>query len=125
MGAMMKSVAPFSTWVFSLSVSVSAVLFPFTSPDARSFSNDPPPKMIIVRGWVSEVDGEFHMAKDQQGADTLKIVDKSYVIVSQAGEEVRLELNNDTKIRERLNPGDRIEANVSPEGRMISVIRIE
>lgn len=35
---------------------------------------------MIVRGEVSQVEGEFHMAKDLQGQDTLDIVDKAYVM---------------------------------------------
>ncbi len=65
------------------------------------------------------------MAKDPQGEDTLKMVDKSYVITSQAGEEVRLELDNNTKVRKRVNPGDKVEAKISSEGHTLSVTRLD
>ena len=62
----------------------------------------------IVTGEVAQGRGEFHMAKDPQGELTLDIVDKSYVITSQAGEEVRLELDDNTKVRKRVQPRDKI-----------------
>ena len=71
------------------------------------------------------VEGEFHMTKDIRGKDTLDIVDKSYVITDQAGGEVRLELNRNTKVRNRVNPGDKIEAKISADGQTLSVIRLE
>ena len=79
---------------------------------------------LIVRGEVSQVEGEFHMAKDSQGLDTLDIVDKSYVITDRAGKELRLELR-DTKVLNRVNPGDKIEAKISIEGHTLSVIRLK
>ena len=80
---------------------------------------------LIVRGEVSQVEGEFHMAKDSQGLDTLDIVDKSYVITDRAGKELRLELRDDTKVLNRVNPGDKIEAKISIEGHTLSVIRLK
>ena len=47
------------------------------------------------------------MAKDSQGELILDIVDKSYVIASKAGGEVRLELDDNTKVQKRVNPGIR------------------
>lgn len=91
--------------------------------ETRSPSESLPSK--IVTGEVAQVEGEFHMAKDTQGELTLDIVDKSYVITSQAGEEVRLELDDNTKVRKRVNPGDKIEAKVSSKGHTLSVTRLE
>jgi hypothetical protein len=78
-----------------------------------------------VSGEVSTVQGEFFMAKTPQGKDILKIEDKSYFITTRTGEEIRLELSRDTKVPERANPGDRIEARISQEGRTLSVTKIE
>ncbi|HXX74595.1 MAG TPA: hypothetical protein VEI50_05670 [Nitrospiraceae bacterium] len=78
-----------------------------------------------VTGEVSTVEGEFHMAKTPQGEDILEIVDKSYVVTTRTGEELRLELSRDTKVPQRANPGDRIEARISQEGHTLSVTRIE
>ncbi len=79
---------------------------------------------MIVRGEVSQVEGEFHMAKDLQGLDTLDIVDKAYVITDRTGKEVRLELSDDSKVLNRVNPGDKIEAKISIEGHTLSIIRL-
>ena len=79
----------------------------------------------IIAGEVSTVEGEFHMAKNPQGEDILEMVDRSYVITTRTGEELRLELSHDTKVSKRANPGDRIEARISQEGHTISVTRIE
>jgi hypothetical protein len=79
----------------------------------------------IITGEVSKVEGEFQMAKDLQGDDTIDIMDKSYVITDQTGKEVRLELDDNTKVRNRVNPGDTIEAKISSEGYTLSVTRIE
>lgn len=65
------------------------------------------------------------MTKDHQGHATLDIMDKSYVITDQSGKEVRLELDDNTKVRNRVNPGDKIEAKISSEGHTLSVTRLE
>jgi len=80
---------------------------------------------MIVRGEVYQVEGEFHMTSDPQGLDTLDIVDKSYVITDRAGKELRLELRDDTKVLNRVNPGDKIEAQISSEGHTLSVTRLK
>lgn len=107
------------TWssLVMASVSVGLVAILGTRAEAQSPS-------MIVRGEVSQVEGEFHMAKDPQGLDTLDIVDKSYVITDRAGKELRLELR-DTKVLNRVNPGDKIEAKISIEGHTLSVIRLK
>lgn len=95
-----------------------------TRGEARSPLESSPSK--IVTGEVAQVEGEFHMAKDSQGELTLDIVDKSYVIVtSQAGEEVRLELDDNTKVLKKVNPGDKIVAKISSKGHTLSVTRFE
>ena len=78
-----------------------------------------------VMGEVAQVEGEFHMAKGPEGDVTLDIVDKSYVITSRAGKEVRLELDDQTKIQDRVNPGDKVEAKISSKGRTLSVTRLD
>ena len=78
-----------------------------------------------VTGEVSTVEGKFHMAKSPQGEDILEIVDNSYAITTRTGEELRLELSHDTKVPERANPGDKIEARISQEGLTLSVTKIE
>ena len=85
----------------------------------------PSDSKTVIRGEVSTVEGEFHMAKSPQGEDILEMVDKSYVITTRTGEEMRLELSQDTKVPTRANPGDRIEARISQEGHTLSVTRIE
>lgn len=84
-----------------------------------------PSSSKTVTGEVSTVVGEFHMAKNSQGEDILEMVDKSYVITTRTGEEMRLELSNETKVPKRANPGDRIEARITQEGHTLSVTRIE
>jgi hypothetical protein len=79
----------------------------------------------IVMGEVAQVEGEFHMAKGPEGDVTLDIVDKSYVITSQTGKEVRLELDDHTKIQNRVNPGDKVEAKISSRGHTLSVTRLD
>lgn len=104
-------------------VSVAPVAFLGTRAEAQSPSKSSP--SMIVIGEVSQVEGEFHMAKDLQGQDTLDIVDKSYVITDQAGKELRLELRGDTKVLTRVNPGDKVEAKISFEGHTLSVTRLK
>jgi len=118
----MKSIQ--STSLVMAIVTVGLVVVLGTRAEARSPSESSPSK--IVTGEVSKVEGEFQMAKDRQGDDTLDIVDKSYVIItSHAGDEVRLELDDNTKVRKRVNPGDKIEAKVSSKGHTLSVTRLE
>ncbi|MDN5943450.1 MAG: hypothetical protein L0H94_16345 [Nitrospira sp.] len=112
----------------SSSVAMAMVIVSFvavlgTRVEARSASESSAANIVI--GQVSQVEGEFQMAKDLLGLDTLDVVDKSYVIKDRAGKELRLELSDDTKVQNRINPGDMIEAKISSEGHTLSVIRIE
>ena len=116
----MKSITSASLAMAIVSISFVGALG--AGAEARSPSESSPSK--TVTGEVSIVEGEFHMTKDSLGKDKLDIVDKSYVITNQAGGEVRLELNRDTKIRNRVNPGDTIEAKISSDGQTLSVIRL-
>jgi hypothetical protein len=111
-----------STLVMAL-VSVAPIALLGTRAEAQSPSKWSP--SMIVIGEVSQVEGEFHMAKDLQGQDTLDIVDKSYLIIDQAGKELRLELRDDTKVLTRVNPGDKVEAKISFEGHILSVTRLK
>ena len=104
-------------------VSLVNALFGATIIGAQSHSGPSPSK--TVTGEVSTVEGEFHMAKNPQGEDILEMVDRSYVITTRTGEELRLELSHDTKVPKRANPGDRIEARISQEGHTLSVTRVE
>lgn len=117
----MKSLASSSLAMAIVSVALAAVVE--TRAEAASPSESAPSK--IVTGEVAQVEGKFHMAKNPQGEVTLDIEDKFYVITSQAGGAVRLELDDDTKVRERVNPGDKIEAKISPKGHTLSVTRLE
>ena len=104
-------------------VSVGLVAALGTLAETQSPSASSPSK--IVTGEVAQVEGKFHMAKNPQGELTLDIEDKFYVITGQAGEEMRLELGDNTKVRKRVNPGDKIEAKISPKGHTLSVTHLE
>ena len=78
-----------------------------------------------VTGEVSAVEGEFRMAKDHRGEDILKMVDKSYVVMTPTGQQIELKLTRDTKVPMRANPGDRIEAKITEKGQTLSVKLIE
>jgi hypothetical protein len=107
-----------STSLATAIVSIGLVGFLWAPAEAQS-------PLKTVTGKVSKVEGEFQMSKDLHGDDTLDIVDRSYIITDQSGKEVRLELDDHTKIRERVNPGDKIEAKISSEGDTLSITRIE
>jgi len=118
----MKSLKATSLAIAIVSVGLVSVLG--TRAEGRSPSESSPSK--IVTGEVAQVEGEFHMAKDPQGELTLDIVDKSYVIVtSHPGEQLRLEVDDNTKVRKRVNPGDKIVAKISSKGHTLSVTRLE
>lgn len=95
------------------------------APMIGAQSHSGPSLSKTVTGEVATVEGEFHMAKNPQGEDVLEMVDRSYVITTRTGEELRLELSHDTKVPKRANPGDRIEARISQEGHTLSVTRVE
>jgi hypothetical protein len=118
---MMKSLK--SAGLATVIVSVGLIAALGTRAEARSPSESSPSK--IVTGEVAQVEGEFHMAKDPQGELTLDIVDKSYVITSPAGVAVRLELDDNTKVQTRVQPGDKIQAKISSQGHTLSVTRLE
>jgi hypothetical protein len=115
--------SPKSTSLATAIVTVGLAVALGTLAEAQSPSESTPSK--VVTGEVAQVKGEFHMAKDPKGELTLDIVDKAYVITSQAGEEVRLELDDNTKVRKKVNPGDKIVAKISSQGHTLSVTRLE
>ena len=82
-------------------------------------------KSQTVTGQVSEVEGEFRIAKNGRGEDVLKLVDRSYVVITRTGQEIHLKLTPGTKVPARANPGDRIEAKISNEGQTLSVTLLE
>ena len=93
------------------------------SIEARSQSELPSSK--TVTGQVSAVEGEFHMAKDARGEETLKLVDKAYIITTPTGQKIQLMLTRETKVPTRANPGDRVEAKISQQGQTLSVRLVE
>lgn len=117
----MKSLEPSHLAMAIVTVALAVVVH--SRAEAGSPSEPSPSK--IVTGEVAQVEGEFHMAKNPQGELTLDIEDKFYVITSQAGEEMRLKLDDNTKVRKRVNPGDKVEAKISPKGHTLSVTRLE
>ena len=104
---------------------VSVVLAAILGAQTEAVSPTESPRSKVVVGKVSTVEGEFHMAKNAQGEDTLEMVDRSYTITTRSGEEMRLKLSDDTKVPTRANPGDRVEARISHEGHTLSVTRLE
>lgn len=109
--------------VAAISLSLVSTLFSATMTRAEFRLGSPSPK--TVRGEVSAVEGEFHLEKNPRGEDVLKIVDKSYVVTTPAGQEIHLKLTRETKVPTRANLGDRVEATISDKGQTLSVMRIE
>ena len=108
--------------VISLAV-VNLVSAPTSQAQLQPDSPSGTPK--TVTGQVSAVEGEFHMAKDYRGEDTLKMVDKSYLVTTPTGQQIELKLSRETKLSTRANPGDRIEAKITEKGQTLSVKLIE
>lgn len=107
----------------AISLSLVMIQFDATMSGAQSVLGSPSSK--TVRGEVSAVEGEFHIAKNSLGEDIFKIVDKSYIITNSTGQEIQLKLTGETKVPTRVNPGDRVEAKISDKGQILSVMRIE
>ncbi len=118
----MKSLQTKSARLVMTLVMIGFVVIPGVRTEARSPIDSSSAK--IVTGEVLQVEGGFLLGRDLQG-DTLDIVDKSYVITDQSGNEVRLDLSDETEVKERVNPGDKIEARISPDGHTLSVTRLE
>jgi hypothetical protein len=106
-----------------MSLAAASLLVAAPSIEARSQTELPSPK--TVTGQVSAVEGEFHMTKDARGEETLKMVDKAYIITTSTGQEIQLKLTGETKVPTRANPGDRVEAKISQQGQTLSVRLIE
>jgi hypothetical protein len=105
--------------VTAISLSIGSLLFAAPMSDARSQSGSLSP--TTVTGQVSAVEGEFHMGKDARGEDTLKLVDTAYIITTPTGQEIQLKLTRETRVPNRANPGDRVEAEISEKGQTLSV----
>jgi hypothetical protein len=99
------------------------VLTLLCAPAIHAQAPPQPPK--TVTGQVAAVEGEFRMAKDHRGEDIFKMVDTSYLVTTQTGQQIELKLTRETKVPARANPGDRIEAKVTDKGQTLSVKLIE
>ena len=62
------------------------------------------PSELIIKGDVQLIEGEFYFVRDT------------------SGHEVRLHVNNETKLEGKLKVGDKIEARVTSEGHATSII---
>lgn len=109
--------------VTAMSLAIASLWVAAPSIEARSQSELPSSK--TVTGQVSAVEGEFHMAKDARGEETLKLVDKAYIITTPTGQKIQLTLTRETKVPTRANPGDRVEAKISQQGQTLSVRLVE
>lgn len=107
----------------AISLSVVSLLFAVPMIEAQQQARSTSPRTVI--GQVSAVEGEFYMAKDAQGEDILKMVDRVYTITTPTGQEIQLKLTRETKVPTRANPGDHVEAKVSEKGGTLSVNLIE
>jgi hypothetical protein len=58
---------------------------------------------LTIRGDVQMIEGEFYFVKDT------------------TGHQVRLHVNNETKLEDRIKVGDKIEARVTSEGHATSI----
>jgi len=107
--------------VTAISLGIAAVLFIVPQAQTQSLPSSP----RTVKGQVSAVEGNFHMAKDGSGKDILQFVDKAYTITTPTGQEIELTLTRETRVPARANPGDRVEAQISEKGQALSVKLIE
>ena len=64
---------------------------------------EPIPTDLTIKGDVQMIEGEFYFVKDT------------------TGHQVRLHVNNETKLEERIKVGDKIEARVTSEGHATSI----
>ena len=58
---------------------------------------------LTIKGDVQMIEGEFYFVKDT------------------TGHQVRLHVNNETKLEDRIKVGDKIEARVTPEGDVMAM----
>jgi hypothetical protein len=58
---------------------------------------------LTIKGDVQMIEGEFYFVKDT------------------TGHQVRLQVNNETKLEDRIKVGDKIEARVTSEGHVTSI----
>lgn len=80
-----------------------------TLPVRAADSSSPVPSQIAstqqtVKGDVQLIEGEFYFVKDT------------------SGHEVRLHVNGETKLEDRIKVGDKIEARLTPDGHAMSVL---
>lgn len=73
---------------------------PDTSKPATSM-----PAAQLVKGELLKIEGDFYVVKDP------------------AGKEIRLQVSKDTLIDARLKAGDKIDAQLSPDGRVIMILK--
>lgn len=73
-----------------------------TEPSPSDLSNGVASELMI-KGDVQLIEGEFYFVKDT------------------SGHEVRLHVNGQTKLEDRIKVGDKIEARVTPQGHATSI----
>ncbi|MBI4400428.1 MAG: hypothetical protein HY581_02210 [Nitrospirae bacterium] len=74
------------------------------TPDASKPATSMPAAQL-VKGELLKIEGDFYVVKDP------------------AGKEIRLQVSKDTLLDARLKAGDKIDAQVSPDGRVIMILK--
>jgi hypothetical protein len=84
--------------------SVSLVLLGHGAEPIPTGSSKEVTQDLTVKGDVQMIEGEFYFVKDT------------------TGHQVRLHVNNETKLEDRIKVGDKIEARVTSEGHATSIM---
>lgn len=74
-----------------------------------------------VTGEVLKITGTFAVVKGPHGKGALDVISDTVVIQDEAGQQVALRVNRDTKQDGVIDAGDKVEASVAPDGHIISI----
>jgi hypothetical protein len=108
------------TWKRSWTVLASSVVFSLVlASNGWSEAGGQSPR--TVTGEVLKITGTFAVVKGPQGKGALDVISDTVVIQDEAGQQVALRVNRETKQDGVIDAGDKVEASVAPDGHIISI----
>jgi hypothetical protein len=93
----------------------------FTVPVTVWADNTAVQGMRTITGEVLRITGTFAVVKGPSGKGVLEVASDTVLVQDDAGQQVALRVGKDTKQDGVIDAGDKIEASVGPDGKIISI----
>jgi hypothetical protein len=88
---------------------------------STSWADDTAQGTHTVAGEVLKISGTFSVVKGPSGKGVLEVASDTVVVQDEKGQQVALRVGKDTKQDGVIDAGDKIEASVGPDDKIVSI----